>query len=129
MSGTVDKQFEGDQKGNRQVEGETGARYGTPAHSVKGNPPNARREHDTGAHKGGENAKEAGGILGLERAERTMDSPVPEGAPHFDDGKVRTLNEIAAGEGAHTSHDDIDAIGGVMSRGMDEHGESGDNEG
>jgi hypothetical protein len=58
------------------------------------------------------------------RAAGTMDSPVPNGAASFPAGAMRTENIAHLGKGvgvdASQAGDVLEAIGGVMSRGMEE---------
>lgn len=58
------------------------------------------------------------------RAAAAMDSPVPHGAASFPAGAMRTENIAHLGKGvgvdASQAGDVLDAIGGVMSRGMEE---------
>jgi hypothetical protein len=135
MSGTVNKQFEGDQKGNQQI----GIATGTPAHHTLGNPDEASRVRFQGPYGvspgGGGNdynnpAANGNGVVldGMGRGEgytppnaATMDSPVGKGAPVFDTHNIRAENiaHLGQGTGAQPSQaaDDLRAIqGGVMSR-------------
>ena len=136
MSGTVNKQFEGDQKGNRQV----GVAQGTPYQSQDGNSDEFMRTRSNGKYgvvmdpAAGNLADPAangnGTILdGMSREmgytpmpAATMDSPVMTGAPHFDTRMIRAENLAHMGQGIGAapsqSGDDILAIGGVISRGM-----------
>ncbi len=136
MSGTVNKQFEGDQKGNRQE----GVARGTPYESRDGNSDEFMRTRSQGKYgmvmdaAAGDQADprdNGNGVIldGMSReagytpmSERTMDSPVMEGAPTFDTRTIRDENiaHLGQGIGARPSQaaDDILNIGGVMSRGM-----------
>jgi hypothetical protein len=137
MSGTVNKQFEGDQKGNRQE----GVAKGTPYQSQAGNSDEFVRVRsrdkygkvidDAAGDQANYKSNGNGVILdGIARemgytpmAAATMDSPVMMGAPHFDTRTIRDENlaHIGQGIGAAPSQsgDDILAIGGVISRGME----------
>jgi hypothetical protein len=135
MSGTVNKQFEGDQKGNMQE----GIARGTPAQHELGNPDEASRVRFQGRYGvspgGGGNdynnpAANGNGVVfdGMGRGEgytppnaATMDSPVAKGAPVFDTHNIRGENiaHLGQGTGASPSQaaDDLRKIqGGVMSR-------------
>jgi hypothetical protein len=141
-SGTVNKQFEGDQKGNRQVEeGMEGGKLGTDYHSEKGNSANFRRVVSHGLYGDSrglsgldqqKSSSNGNGVIldGMSRAdgytpksERTTDSPVPEGAPEFRTSFIREENIARQGQGIGASpsqaSDDILEIGGVMSRGLE----------
>jgi hypothetical protein len=136
MSGTVNKQFEGDQKGNRQVEQETGVKYGTSYNSNLGNPDEAvrvRADHRYGVIpvNGGQDmnasSSNGNGVI-LDHMSRdkgyqpkdahTMDSPVHDDAPFFDTRTIKQEN--AAHMGGNTApgliEDDLVRAGGVMSR-------------
>ena len=98
MSGTVNKQFEGDQKGNRQV----GIAQGTPYQSMDGNSDEFVRVRsrdkygkviDDAAGDQANHLNNGNGVIldGIARemgytpmAAATMDSPVMMGAPRFD---------------------------------------------
>ncbi len=147
MSGTVNRQFEGDQSGNRQ----TGLKTGTPFNSRNGNSDEFSRTRSSD-RKGGmviddaagnQNDPKANGngVLfdGVSRATDylardagAMDSPVPLGAPILRHGAIRTENieHLGQGIGASPSQagDEILSIGGVMSRGMDGVDKPGDSE-
>lgn len=133
MNGTVNKQFEGDQRFQENP------RAGTPYNSQDGNGPETRVVRSQGKYgmvtdENGDqnNPKDNGnGVLldGISREagytprdERTMDSPVHEGAPRFNTSfiKQENLAHLGQGIGAAPSQasDEILAIGGVMSRGM-----------
>jgi hypothetical protein len=134
MSGTVNKQYEGDQKGNREV----GISTGTPYQSQYGNPDETsvtREDHRYGVSlgAGGQdyNDPKANGdgtmFADMSRAEgytppnaRTADSPVRKGSPVFDTHDIRAenLSHIGEGIGAAPSQaaDDLVKIGGVMGK-------------
>lgn len=135
MSGTVNKQFEGDQKGNR----EEGIATGTPFHSHHGNPDetsHTRQAHRYGVSPvaGGQDLNNAaangnGVVLGGMSREAgytpvnapAMDSPVVKGAPALDTRDIRAENVAHLGQGVGAqpsqSADDLKKItGGVMSR-------------
>lgn len=136
MSGTVNKQFEGDQKGNRQE----GVASGTPYTSKAGNSDEFMRRRPTtgaiaaddqvGADFNNPRSNGNGVILdGISRdsgytpqPERAMDSPVPSDAPTFDPSFIRQENlaHLGQGQGASPAQaaDEILNIGGVLSRGM-----------
>jgi hypothetical protein len=137
MSGTVNKQFEGDQKGNRQE----GVAKGTPYQSQAGNSDEFVRVRsrdkygkviDDAAGDQANYLSNGNGVIldGIARemgytpmAAATMDSPVMMGAPHFDTRTIRQENLAHMGQGIGAapsqSGDDILAIGGVISRGME----------
>jgi len=136
MSGTVNKQFEGDQKGNRQE----GIARGTPYESRNGNSDEFSRTVsrdkygrviDPAAGDQADPRANGNGVVldGMSREEgytpkreQTEDSPVPQGSPTFDTRTIRDENvaHLGQGIGARPSQaaDDILEIGGVMSRGM-----------
>lgn len=135
-SGTVNRQFEGDQKENREI----GIAQGTPYQSRDGNSDEYSRTASQGKYgmvidpAAGNMADphaNGNGVLldgisrerGYEpRDERTMDSPVREGSPTFDAGFIREENRAHLGKGIGVSeaqiNDDVLGIGGVLSRGM-----------
>jgi len=135
-SGTVNKQFEGDQKGNRQE----GVAKGTPYNSDAGNSDEFSRTRASGLYgdvRSNKNldmadpASTGNGVLfnihGREEGyspvgDRTMDSPVHEGAPEFQTRNIRQENLAHLGQGIGASPsqaaDVLLEIGGVMSRGM-----------
>lgn len=135
MSGTVNRQYEGDQSGNRQE----GVSTGTPYVSTNGNPAEAKRvvSSDKYGHvesnwQGDMNNASSNGngtvFDGIDkgngysaRAERAMDSPVPGRAPMFEGRTIAQENAAHLGSGVPRAmiEDNLDAIGGVMSRGMD----------
>lgn len=141
FSGTVNKQFEGDQKGNRQE----GIASGTPYESKHGNPDEFHRVRSHGP-KGGVVLSENGmnmndprangnGVIfdGVSQATgyrpgvqpQTMDSPVPEGGQRPIQNAPKVLNDLRSGEGDYFGpgdgpKDSLLEQGGVMSRGMDE---------
>jgi hypothetical protein len=133
--GTVNKQFQGDQKINR----EEGISTGTPYQSREGNSAEAKRTVSQGRYgmvigEAGDNQNphvNGNGVLldGMNRdrgyeppSERTLDSPVPDGSPVFDAGFIQTENRAHLGKGIGVSdaqiNDDVLGIGGVLSRGM-----------
>jgi len=135
MNGAVNRQYEGDQKGNRQE----GIATGTAYHSEDGNSPEAMRVRSEGRYgmvrdENGDqnNPRDNGnGVLldGISRESgynprdaHTMDSPVMDGAPKFDTRTIRQENLAHLGQGIGASPaqagDDLDSIGGVMARGM-----------
>jgi hypothetical protein len=133
-SGTVNQQFEGDQKGNQQV----GIAGGTPARSELGNPDEAlrvRADHRYGvsAGAGGQDynnpASNGNGVVFDDMSRSagytppnaaTMDSPVAKGSPVFDTHNIRAENlaHLGQGVGAAPSQagDDLVKIGGVMGK-------------
>lgn len=133
-SGTVNKQFQGDQKGNRQE----GIASGTPANHLRGNPDETRRvraDHRYGVIpvNGGQDmnspSSNGNGTLfdGMSRergynpkAAATMDSPVMHGAPALNTRAIRQENlaHLGQGTGADPAQaaDVITNIGGVMSK-------------
>jgi len=133
-SGTVNQQYEGDQKGNQQV----GIAGGTPARSELGNPDEASRVRFQGRYGvspgGGGNdynnpAANGNGVVldGMSREEgytppnaATLDSPVRAGSPVFDTRTIRDENvaHLGQGIGARPSQaaDDLVKIGGVMGK-------------
>jgi len=137
MSGTVNRQFEGDQRSNR----EEGHSTGTPYQSMDGNGPETRRVVSSGKYGmvigesgDNQNPKDNGnGVLfdGVKRERdyiatpsNVMDSPVPEGAQKPQDDASIKLNELRNGEGSYWGADDVieDSLlkaDGVMSRGLD----------
>lgn len=138
MSGTVNRQFEGDQKINRQE----GISTGTPYVSQDGNGPETKRVRssdkfgkvDSGA-AGDQafNTSNGNGVMFdsvkreddyFGKEERIMDSPVPEGAQQPQHDASIKLNELRNGEGSYWGADDVieDSLlkaDGVMSRGLD----------
>ena len=136
LSGTVNRQFEGDQKINRQE----GISTGTPYQSGSVNddlPPKTTRSKygmvDTpAAGDQAQHTSNGNGVLfnGVEQSndylpnlKDVMDSPVPEGAQMPQDDASLKLNEIRNGKGSYWGSDDAiqDSIvkaGGVISRGM-----------
>lgn len=141
-SETSPDQYEGSQRGNRQVRSEmSGGRreIGTEYHSDAGNGPEFRREVSHGEHGGhvisehGQNMNDPssngnGVILDhmsreagyTPKGDRTMDSPVPERAPDFDTRTIAEENRAHAGRrNERTAVDTLASIGGVMSRGME----------
>jgi len=137
-AGTVPDQFEGSDRGPRQVEAETGQKYATPYHSDRGNPGDAIKLRADGTlceSVGGDGASlstpdGSGGATmfdGMDRVKgyqprdsRTTDSPVPERAPWFDTRTIAEENRAHLGgdEFGRIAGDDIVKIDGVMSRGM-----------
>jgi hypothetical protein len=137
MSGTVNRQFEGDQKINR----EEGISTGTPYQSRDGNGPETiiTRSHGLygmviGESGDNQNPKDNGnGVIldGIDRARDytakprpNLDSPVPEGSQKPQSNASIKLNEIRNGEGKYWGADDVieDHLlkaNGVMSRGLD----------
>jgi hypothetical protein len=136
--GTVNKQFEGDQKGNDQE----GISTGTPYQSLDGNGPESKRVRSsdkfgkvTTASEGdqAEPDSNGNGVLfdGVKRERdyiatpsNVMDSPVPEGAQKPQDDASIKLNELRNGQGKYWGADDVieDSLlkaEGVMSRGLD----------
>ena len=132
MHSTVLPQYESETGGYRRIPG-----TGTPVEHQKGNPPDARREvaHGTNLESsdhGNQNTPEQpAGVLVpgkpsyengyMPRDAAQLDSPVPRGAPQFDTGFIREEDAKHAGRGnERTANPDLVAIGGVMSRGMEE---------
>lgn len=138
-TGTVNNQYQGDQS-NR-----VSSSSGTPYNSVNGNPANARIvkqnggiamvgsgggnivHNDPGANGNGVvfDVNAATGQDKLPALLPTLDSPVPVGAqmPQLD--SVKKLNELRNGDGAYWGvndviADNIQAVGGVMSRDITE---------
>jgi len=138
MSGTVNRQFEGDQKINR----EEGISTGTPYHSEDGNGPESKRVRSSDRYgivetpsEGNQalNTSNGNGIL-FDRVKREddyfgkedemMDSPVPQGAQQPQHDSSLKLNELRNGKGKYWGADDAieDSLlkaDGVMSRGID----------
>jgi hypothetical protein len=138
MSGTVNRQFEGDQKINRQE----GISTGTPYQSMDGNGPETRRVRSSdkfgkvmtpAAGDQAEHDSNGNGVL-FDRIERSedyigkianvMDSPVPVGAQQPQHDASLKLNELRNGQGKYWGADDAieDSLleaDGVMSRGID----------
>jgi hypothetical protein len=138
MSGTVNRQFEGDQKSNR----EEGHSTGTPYQSMDGNGPETSRMRSrdkfgrvTTASEGdqAEPTSNGNGVL-FDRVEQSsdymgkdadvMDSPVPEGAQQPQHDASIKLNELRNGKGKYWGADDVieDSLlkaDGIMSRGID----------
>lgn len=141
-AGTVKNQFEGDQRGNRQVEeinGWPAGTLGTPARSQRGNVDEFSRTRADGPYgvspvQGNQdlNSSDANGngvvFDGMAResgyqpqAMAAMDSPVKPDAPKFNPRTIRQENlaHLGQGIGAEPAQagDDLKAIsGGVMSR-------------
>lgn len=140
---TVPDIFEGDQRGNRQVEKENGwpaNSLGSTYNSDPGNPGDASRTRL--ADRYGKNRSGAGpidmndpkangnGVIfdGVSRARDytatpsdVMDSPVPKGAQQPQDDASIKLNELRNGEGSYWGADDAieDSLlkgGGTLSR-------------
>jgi hypothetical protein len=147
MSGTVNRQFEGDQRINR----EEGISTGTPYQSQDGNGPETKvtRSHglygDVETPSAGNQASptsNGNGVIldGIDRARDytakprpAMDSPVPEGSQKPQDNASIKLNEIRNGQGKYWGADDaiednIVAAGGVLSRGMENVSRPGESE-
>jgi hypothetical protein len=149
-SGTVNKQFEGDQSGNRQE----GISTGTPYESRHGNPGDARRTRSQGPYgeidsngQGNVNSptSNGNGVLldgisenrdytpwGRDGAD-VMDSPVPAGKQMPQPDSANALNALRNGEGAYWGareqiDDQLLRINGVMSRGMDNISKTGEPE-
>lgn len=133
-SGTVNKQFEGDQKGNNQVGIASGTPYQTASINDDIQPAPNRSKYGIVLSENGMNMADpkqnGNGVLfdGVSREHgylapdaHTMDSPVPQGAPHFDTRTIAQENIAHLGVGAVPGReaDDILSIGGVISRGMD----------
>src|SRR5277367_4608821 len=121
MSGTVNRQFEGDQKINR----EEGISTGTPYQSMDGNGPETSRMRSHGkfgdvetpaAGNQAEHTSNGNGVIfdGIERARDymarprpAMDSPVPEGSQKPQSNASIKLNEIRNGEGEYWGANDV----------------------
>lgn len=134
MTSTVLPQYESEKGGYRNADG-----TGTPLQHQKGNPPDARREVARGTNlessdHGNQNDPRSNGkgvILDgqneyragyQEPAERkgVMDSPVPAAAPIFDADNILIEDRAHMGRrGENQANDNILAIGGVLSRGME----------
>lgn len=135
MSGTSPSQYVGDQSQQPQ------RGSGTPYNSKNGNPPAAKRVASSGKFgdvidtQTGVNLNypdsNGNGVLfdGISReadyspmGASAMDSPVPAGAATMPRGSMRAENiaHLGTGKGVDASQagDVLDAIGGVMSRGM-----------
>ena len=139
MSGTVNRQFEGDQKGNREL----GIASGTPYNSVNGNPPGAKRVRssskygpvmDSLAGNQADHLNNGTGVLfdgpsdatGMRPSNQppTMDSPVPMGAQAPVPNAPRIKANLCSGIGDYWTgntgpKDAIIENNGVMSRGME----------
>ena len=133
LSGTIDRQYEGEQSINRQL-GATGTPYqsqgGTPAGLLR--TASADRYGvvlgENGQDMNSSSSNGNGVILGnISRAtdylpvgEHTLDSPVPGGAPMFEHGAQRRVNRERLGrdDGVVESmiDDDVVIVGGVMGR-------------
>lgn len=134
MSGTVSRQFEGDQKGNAQVGIATGTPYQSSSVNDDKAPKTARAKYGMVTDQNGDQASptsNGNGTLfdGVSRegaylppAAGAMDSPVTHGAPALNPGAIRVENLAHLGQGIGASpsqaSDEILKIGGVMSRGM-----------
>lgn len=135
--GVVNRQYQGDQSGNRQ----TGVNTGTPYNTRNGNGPESKRvassdkhgiviDTQTGVDLNEPTSNGNGVILDgmtresdyTPRGAAAMDSPVPQGSPTFEAGAMRAENiaHLGKGKGAAASQagDVLLAIGGVMSRGI-----------
>ena len=141
MNGTVNRQFEGDQKGNDQVRGqmEGKGRLGTEYTSQGGNGPETMRvrSHDRYGMVRDENGDQnnpkdnGNGVLfdgvmenhGMRPGNQpqTMDSPVPEGAQRPISNAPHILNNLRSGEGEYYGAGDgpPNHFNGVMTRGME----------
>lgn len=138
FSGTVNRQFEGDQKSNR----EEGHSTGTPYHSEDGNPPGASRMRSSdkfgrvdtpAAGDQAFNTSNGNGVLFddvkreddyIGKESDVKDSPVPEGAQQPQHDASIKLNELRNGKGSYWGADDVieDSLlkaDGVISRGLD----------
>jgi hypothetical protein len=137
MSGTVNRQFEGDQRSNR----EEGHSTGTPYQSMDGNGPETRITRSSGKYgmvigESGDNQNprdNGNGVVfnGVKRENdylatpsNVTDSPVPEGSQKPQDNASLKLNELRNGQGKYWGADDAieDSLlkaDGVMSRGLD----------
>jgi hypothetical protein len=140
---TVPDRFEGDQRGNRQVEADNGwpaNKLGSTYNSDPGNPGDASRtrladrygKNVSGAGPIDQNDPKANGngviLDGMNRGKgyepptmRTTDSPVRDDAPFFDTSTIREENLAHLGRGEGVSddlvEDDLVRIdGGVLSR-------------
>ena len=132
-SGTVNKQFQGSQKGND----EEGISTGTPYQSELGNPnetSNTRQDYRYGVSTvaGGQDlnnpSSNGNGVIldGMNRAKgyqppdlKIPDSPVPENSPWFDTRTIREENRAHLGANTSTDlvEDDLSRINrGVMNR-------------
>jgi hypothetical protein len=139
MQGTVNRQFQGDQRGNRQE----GISTGTPYVSRDGNSPEARRVAsqghyghvvDTATREDMNDPRSNGDGVVLDGMSQdygdpthkpTMDSPVPTHAPVFQTRHILEENAAHLGSGsgktapnAANARDNLLNVGGVMSRGM-----------
>lgn len=133
MEGVIPKQYRGDHAPG----------HGTPYRSEAGNGPEYSRTVSSDKY-GKVDSPESGdqsnpkvngnGVILDEmgraqgytpRSRMTMDSPVPTDAPIFDTSTIRQENIAHLGRGKGVSeamvNDDLDAIGGVMSRGIEGH--------
>lgn len=132
MSGTVNRQFEGDQSS------QPNARSGTPYQDREGNPDEFKRVASHGP-KGGvvisENglnhndpastgagvilASQGPGHMNNPAGAPAMDSPVPAHAPQFQTEAMVAENRAHLGTGNEIATGTLLEVGGVMSRGMD----------
>lgn len=135
---TVPDRFEGDQRGNRQVEAENGwpaNSLGSTYNSDRGNPGDAltkrpteviseggQRHNDFRSNGNGvmfDGVKQSSDYFGKEAD--VLDSPVPKGAQMPEHDASIKLNEIRNGQGSYWGADDVieDSLvkaDGVMSR-------------
>lgn len=135
MSGTVNKQFEGDQSGNRQEGISTGTPYNSSSvndDTQKGTTSKFGVVQSGGAGDQAQHDSNGNGVLfnGVSRARDYiatpapgLDSPVPEGSQKPQDDASLKLNAIGNGAGNYwgaddTIEDSLVAAGGIMSRGM-----------
>lgn len=126
---------------------DTSGQGGTPYQSQNGNPAEARRVVSAdvygkvmsgGAGNLNDPMSNGNGVI-LDSVssdyedptlQPSMDSPVPGGAPLFQTSDIVTVNQARMGSGmpATAARDDILALGGVMSRGMEGVDHPGDSE-